>query len=349
MVQRLMENEFDEDFDFGSIKGLDRLQSMIKKEPRQTNKPGLHQLEKSQEIGEIDFSGENFDFQYCASRYEQGWLTESLGYFYEQHWIKDVLRMIKGGKEASVYQCLAGDSTDTIYLAAKVYRPKQFRNLKNDYVYRENRDYLDENGHVIRDTRMNHAIRKKTDYGQQLTHISWIEHEIKTMEVLKSAGADIPKPYASGENAILMSYVGGDDLAAPTLNEISLPPDLAKRLLDRVIFNIELMLANQRVHADLSAFNILFWDDQITIIDFPQAIDPTQNPNSWQIFKRDVVRVCQYFQRQNVKIEPNRLAYDLWKKFRLPPVIDVDFSIQDLEEKSNDIPVKNANAIELGL
>ena len=122
--------------------------------------------------------------------------------------------MIKGGKEASVYQCLAGNSTDTTYLAAKVYRPRQFRNLKNDFVYRENRDYLDENGHVIRDTRMNHAIRKKTDFGQQLTHISWIEHEIKTMEIFKSAGADIPKPYASGDNAILMSYVGGDDLAA---------------------------------------------------------------------------------------------------------------------------------------
>ncbi|PKN87575.1 MAG: hypothetical protein CVU46_03845 [Chloroflexi bacterium HGW-Chloroflexi-8] len=185
MVQRLMENEFDEDFDFGSIKGLDRLQSMNKKDGRPTNKPGLRQLEKHQDVGETDFTGENFDFQYCASRYEQGWLTESLGDFYEQHWIKDVLRMIKGGKEASVYQCLADDSTDTIFLAAKVYRPKQFRNLKNDFVYRENRDYLDENGHVIRDTRMNHAIRKKTNYGQQLTHISWIEHEIKTMDILK--------------------------------------------------------------------------------------------------------------------------------------------------------------------
>jgi len=349
MVQRLLENEFDEDFDFGSIKGLNRFQRFIKKELKQTNKPGMSLVEKQQDVGETDFSGENFTFQYCASRYEQGWLTESLGYFYEQHWIKDVLRMIKGGKEASVYQCLAGDSTDTTYLAAKVYRPRQFRNLKNDFVYRENREYLDENGHAIRDTRMNHAIKKKSAFGQQLTHISWIEHEIKTMEILKSAGADIPNPYASGDNAILMSYMGDEDLAAPTLNEISLPPDLAKRLLDRVIFNIELMLANQRVHADLSAFNILFWDDQITIIDFPQAIDPTQNPNSWQIFKRDVVRVCQYFQRQNVKIDPNRLACDLWKKFKLPPVMEVEFSIQELEVMSNQIPGKNANAIELGL
>jgi RIO kinase 1 len=226
--------------------------------------------------------------------------------------------MIKGGKEASVYQCLAGDFTYRTYLAAKVYRPRQFRNLKNDFVYRENRDYLDENGHVIRDTRMNHAIKKKSSYGQKLSHVSWIEHEVNTMNLLKSAGADIPEAFASGDNAILMTYIGGDELAAPTLNEINLPIDLARRLFERVIFNIELMLANQRIHADLSAYNILFWDDEITIIDFPQAINPYQNQSSWPIFRRDVTRVCQYFQRQNVRVDAEKMSVDLWKKFKFP-------------------------------
>jgi hypothetical protein len=31
------------------------------------------------------------------------WLTTSLGGFYEEHWFDDVVRMVKGGKEASVY------------------------------------------------------------------------------------------------------------------------------------------------------------------------------------------------------------------------------------------------------
>jgi RIO kinase 1 len=120
------------------------------------------------------------------------------------------------------------------------------------------------------------------------------------MQVLHAAGADIPKPYASGNNAILMGYYGDAIMGAPTLNDVDLDRTEARQLFERVIHNIDLMLSHNRVHGDLSAYNILYWDGDIVLIDFPQAIHPEINHSSYKIFQRDVVRVCEYFARQGM-------------------------------------------------
>jgi RIO kinase 1 len=276
---------------------------------------------------------DEFHFSYDASRHERVWIIDSLGGFFDQHsldddqhWLDDILRLVKGGKEAHVYQCLASPTVtglDQPYIAAKVYRPRQFRNLKNDHAYREGRQDLDSEGRLITNHGMQHAMHKKTAYGLELLHTSWIEHEAQTMRLLYEAGADVPALLVSANNALLMSYIGGDETPAPTLNGVSLRSRQAQRLFERVLHNIDLMLAQKRVHADLSAYNILYWEDEITLIDFPQAIDPLVNRNAFTIFERDVRRVCEYFQRQGVRSNPSRLAADLWRKhgYRLSPEI----------------------------
>jgi hypothetical protein len=52
--------------------------------------------------------------------------------FSDQALIEDVLALVKGGKDANVYLCRATPQLGTPYLAAKVYRPRQFRNLRNE-------------------------------------------------------------------------------------------------------------------------------------------------------------------------------------------------------------------------
>lgn len=299
-------DEFDESQEALALKGFRRSERQKKMKKQD--------LVRQEDLNTLQ-NEEVFSFSYQASRFESGWLEDSLGGFYQEQWITDVLRLIKGGKEASVYQCLADKSTGESYLAAKVYRPRQFRNLKNDKLYREGREYLDENGHGIHDKRTLHAIKKKSTFGADMQHTSWLEHEIKTMQILLEGGADIPRPFASGKNAILMSYFGGMDQAAPTLNEVSLEGEEAKRLFEQIVWNIELMLSKERIHADLSAYNILYWEGKICIIDFPQAINPYQNQNAYSIFQRDIQRVCQYFSKFRVSTDADRLTRLLWKKY----------------------------------
>jgi RIO kinase 1 len=262
-----------------------------------------------------DDSRSNIQFTYKAARFEEWWLLDSLGDFYEHNWISDVLSRVKGGKEASVYLCRSDALEGTRLTAAKVYRPRSLRNLKNDGQYRNGRSDLDESGRVILDDRALRAMKKRTAFGEELRHQSWIAYEYQTLQSLYAVGADVPKPYAMAKNAILMDYLGNRQNPAPTLNTISLDVDEAKMIFDRILHNIDLMLAQDRIHGDLSAYNILYWEGNIALIDFPQVVLLRSNPAAWAIFQRDIARICQYFISQGVERNARKLAADLWTSY----------------------------------
>jgi len=289
--------------------------------------------ETYQFISKQDDSRNRFKFTYKAARFEEGWLLNSLGGFYEHQWISDVLQRVKGGKEASVYLCRAGTPIRDDFAAAKVYRPRSMRNLKNDHVYREGRINLDEQGRVVRDDGQQHAMAKRTEYGKNLLHQSWIAYEFTSIQALYAAGADVPEPYTMADNAILMGYIGDMDGCAPALNEITLERAEARRLFERVLENIDILLAHERVHGDLSAYNILYWEGTITLIDFPQVVSPKINRNAFRIFERDVTRVCEYFSKQGVSANPRKIARELWAKhgYRVSP--EVHPSLLDADDE----------------
>lgn len=290
---------------------------------KHTKKPRSREDQALAQLAQADGGRGTFEFTYHAARLEKIWISESLGDFFEHRWIDDVLRLVKGGKEATVYLCRASENLDTPFLAGKVYRPRMFRSLKNDYIYREGRAELDEGGHSLYKDRDLKAIRDRTSYGRQVMQTSWLEHEYATLTRLFAAGVDVPKPYTTGHNAILMDYIGDEEMPAPPLAYIRLDREEAQSLYQRVVKNIDLMLAQDRIHADLSAYNILYWDGDIWLIDFPQAIHPEANPSAYRIFQRDVVRVSEYFARHGVRTKPYQLAKDLWTAYhhRLTPEI----------------------------
>jgi len=254
---------------------------------------------------------------YHPARYEAEWLLSSLRAFYDEHLITDVLAQVKGGKEASVYRCIADTSTGAALLAAKVYRPRMFRNLRNDKVYREGRAILTSDGRPVKKTdhRIMRAVGKKTAFGAQVQHTSWIMYEYTTMERLHQAGAAVPPVVAPAENAILMGYCGDDRRAAPTLNEISLARKEARGLFEEVLRNIELMLQHNLIHGDLSAYNILYWEGRIILIDFPQVTDLRTNRQADLILQRDIRRVCEYFAKHGVSCDPDAIMARLWGEY----------------------------------
>ena len=89
------------------------------------------------------------------------------GRFYDQELISDIEALVKGGKEANVYRCKAHPATGEKWLAAKVYRPRIFRNLRNDHAYRRGRMTLDTNGRPLKanDKRLIRALNKQQQPG----------------------------------------------------------------------------------------------------------------------------------------------------------------------------------------
>ena len=299
-----------------------------KRRPDTRHKPKKSESELVEETAETIGLEGGFQTSYTPSLYESTWLMQSLAEFYQQELISDVQALIKGGKEANVYRCAAHPATGETWLAVKVYRPRMFRNLRNDQRYRQGRTVLMPNGRPVRakDIRLHKAMVSNTNLGKQVRHTSWLMHEFTTLELLYEVGGDVPRPVAAAENAILMDYIGDDAGAAPALNEIDLDQDEVRPLFKCVVQNIALMLAYGRVHGDLSAYNILYWDGEVTLIDFPQvvnsrvdsgtrhALDSRTNPDAYDILVRDVVRVCDYFGRYGLRVDGRRLAGDLWSR-----------------------------------
>jgi RIO kinase 1 len=270
------------------------------------------------ELAEVTVGLESgFATTYRPSEYEAEYLPSALRSFYDQELISDVLALVKGGKEASVYRCAACPGTGMTLAAAKVYRPRKFRNLRNDAIYREGRAILTANGIPVNPSehRIMRALGKKTPFGVQVERTSWLMHEYTTLQRLYRAGAAVPRPIAASHSAILMSYRGDERMSAPTLHEISPEPGEAAQLFQEVLRNIELMLQQGLIHGDLSAYNILYWAGEITLIDFPQVTDSYTNSMARLIFQRDVMRICEYFTRQGVPCDATTIANDLWLRY----------------------------------
>lgn len=244
--------------------------------------------------------------------HERTWLIESVSQFYRDNTIIDVTRRVKGGKEANVYCCIGHPATGMDLIAAKLYRPRMLRTLKNDAIYKSGRQLRDEAGKQLKGRREKLALQQKTAFGKHLDMVWWIGNEFRVQNSLYEAGAAVPRPIGHNGNTILMAYIGDEWLAAPALSDVSLERNEASDLFDSVMHNVRLMLENHYVHGDLSAFNILYWDGKIWIIDFPQVVDARINPNARMLLGRDIKRVCDYFARFGIRSDPERITRELW-------------------------------------
>ncbi len=258
-----------------------------------------------------------FEPSFLAGQRDRPWVLSSLTAFYEDDLIADVLGVVKSGKEATVYCCAAGPAAGMDHAAAKVYRPRMFRGLKNDTLYRESRPIYDAGGFEVRSRREVRGALKKTERGRATEVASWIAYEFQTQRLLYEAGGDVPRPLAQMGNALLMAYVGEPDAAAaPLLAHVRLDPDEAGPLFERILRNVELFLACGRVHGDLSAYNILYWQGEVTIIDFAQAVDPRYSAAVYSLLQRDVERVCRYFARYGIAANARELAREMWSGYQ---------------------------------
>lgn len=304
-----------------------------KRKAKTRHVPKKHHEQIVNELADDTGISGGFETTYQPSKHEAAWLLQSLQAFYFQDLITDVVAAVKGGKEASVYRCAGHSTIGKEWVAAKVYRPRMFRQLRNDTVYREGRAPLGMDGKEIndKDWRTLKAMNKGSGYGQAMLHTSWLMYEHKTLNRLFEAGAAVPEPIAVAENALLMSYLGDENLPAPTLSEVRLQPDEVRPLFTTVMRNVDLMLQHGFIHGDLSAYNILYWEGDIVLIDFPQVVEIQSNRHARKILSRDIQRVCEYFEGYGMRINSAGIARDLWQAYGLPDADPDEMLVNILE------------------
>jgi RIO kinase 1 len=240
---------------------------------------------------------------------------EALEHFFDEGLIEQVLRPIKSGKEASVHLCRARPSTTGERLAAlKLFHPLDRRDFRDESIYRD--------GEWIKERRVRVAVSRHTRFGREVQGGIWVAREWETLSLLHAAGDRVPRPIERTGSAILMGYVGDVDHAAPQLRSYE-PADTeeAEDLLDQVLHAVERMLYRDVIHGDLSAYNVLVWEGEVTLIDFPQAVDPKKNRFSAELLERDVRRICEHFERYGVSRDAGRIANDLWTAWQFADLV----------------------------
>jgi len=100
------------------------------------------------------------------------------------------------------------------------------------------------------------------------------------------------------------------------LQHAEIPFSAAESLFQRLLQEIELWLSCGRVHADLSPFNILYWDNQPTVLDFLQSADPETNSIDLSLLSRDIANLCRFFARFGVRADAESLAAGVWRRQR---------------------------------
>ena len=103
------------------------------------------------------------------------------------------------------------------------------------------------------------------------TATGWMAaHEYEMTRQAWKGGCRVPAPARRVENMFSMRYLGDGDGPAPRLNDVD-PPD-PERLLGDVLEGVEGLARTGVVHSDLSAYNILLFNEKPWFIDFSEAI-----------------------------------------------------------------------------
>ena len=211
----------------------------------------------------------------------------------------EIGRKIKTGKEAEIYQVKVGSDTH----ALKIYKNPNFRS------FHDNLDYVA--GKYYRKPSIRKAVRKRSKFGKRFLHKAWVRREAYLLSKLKEFGANVPEVVDFTPNSVLMELIGEGSNLAPRLIDIELTVEEAREAFETVLKHIELFLECGIVHGDLSAYNILWWNNQPYVIDLPQALDIRDNPNKDKILKRDTDNVISYFQKY-FAIEPEKIYKRFW-------------------------------------
>jgi RIO kinase 1 len=249
--------------------------------------------------------------QHDPGRAAPAWLTEG-------GTEDEVLGLLKTGKEAEVFivERRTLDGARAALLAHKRYRPMKVgkgeieglgftrsRAFTNDVLYHE--------GRRLRYSRDQRAVERMTDYGKRLLAERWPEHELDTLQRAFAAGVTVPYPVEFTGDGMLMQLLGDEHGAAPRLVNARLTAGELAAAYDQLLVELSALTRASLVHADLSPFNVLWWEGRLWLIDFPQAVDLINNPHGFDMLHHDVTTMCAWFARRGIEADGEAVFAEL--------------------------------------
>jgi len=182
------------------------------------------------------------------------------------------------GKESNVFSALTKQGNKVI---VKIYRL-------------ETCDFNTMYSYIKDDPRYSNLKRKK-----RRIIFAWVQREYRNLMNARKAQVSVPIPITFSNNTLVLEFIGKNNVIAPMLKD-SVPKN-KKQFFDKIIDNIKKLYKAGLVHADLSAFNILNFDEIPIFIDMSQAT-LLRHPRAEEFLERDVKNICAFFNKKGLKV-----------------------------------------------
>ena len=135
----------------------------------------------------------------------------------------------------------------------------------------------------------------------------WVQAEYAHLWRLWQAGLSVPEPlvgphpfdYQQTTPAVLMRLIGTEDAPAPRLSDAALTPDAGRSAWTQALDGMAHLLRLGYAHGDYSTYNLLWWENTVIIIDFPQ-LTTRQNPNFGELLRRDAESLSMSFRKHGI-------------------------------------------------
>lgn len=135
---------------------------------------------------------------------------------------------------------------------------------------------------------------------------------VKEFDILQNCfkvGVRVPTPISRVANYLTMRFIGDLDTPAHQLREVELedPESTLNEILDQYLI---MYRDAHYAHGDLSAYNILWWNNQPWIIDVPQTEIVNKHCNMNQIeliLERDIRNVLDYFESYGIERDVDQI------------------------------------------
>lgn len=219
---------------------------------------------------------------------------------------------VSTGKEANVYHATTSTGADR---AIKVFKTSilVFKD-RDKYVYGEFRF-------------RHHWAMSKKNPRKMVT--AWAEKEIRNLRRIQMANIPCPEPIHQQRNVLLMSFIGENGQAAPKLKDVGLSESKYRESYLQCVHMMRTMFQECRlVHADLSEFNMLYFKDQLYIIDVSQSVE-VDNIKSLDFLRNDCRNITNFFRRKEVSTMTIKELFDFVTD---STITDVDEYLEKLME-----------------
>jgi RIO kinase 1 len=204
----------------------------------------------------------------------------------KKHYFEEIEYVIATGKEGNVFRCKGGNK----HYALKIYKieTSDFRHMM---------DYVEG------DERFKNIKKDKLGLVQE-----WTRKEFKNLEVFTRAKIRVPLPLIFKRNCLLMEFIGDEKEAAPRAKD---KPFVNMQEKYELMCNyLSRLVKKKLVHADLSEYNILNFNEEMVIIDVGQSVS-TMHPKAEEFFNRDVENLSKWFSKHGVDTNYEKMYSDI--------------------------------------